>query len=103
MSSIKSLAIFLFIYGHGMSTISRKFEKVLIIVVGTCENYIRPIDPNFRTTHPRIANDRRMIPYFKDCIGALDDTHIAATPPPYDLIRYIGQSSKADTKCSCCC
>jgi hypothetical protein len=63
-------------------------------VVGTCENYIRPIDPNFRTTHPRIANDRRMIPYFKDCIGALDDTHIAATPPPHDLIRYIRRSGK---------
>jgi hypothetical protein len=108
MSSIESLAMFLFICGHGMSnsaiygifnhsgeSISRKFEEVLISVVGTCENYIRPIDPNFRTTHPRIANDRRMMPYFKDCTGALDGTHIVATPPPHDLIRYIARSSKA--------
>jgi len=35
-----------------------------------------------------------MMPHFKDCIGALDGTHISATPPPNDLIRYIGRSGK---------
>jgi hypothetical protein len=35
-----------------------------------------------------------MMPHFKDCIGALDGTHITATPPPHDLIRYIGRSGK---------
>jgi len=34
------------------------------------------------------------MPHFKDCIGALDGTHISATPPPNDLIRYIGRSGK---------
>jgi hypothetical protein len=102
MSAIESLAMFLFMHEHGMSnseiygifnysgeTISRKFEEVLNSVVGMCENYIRPIDPNFRATHPKIANDRRMMLYFKDCIGALDGTHIAATPPPHDLITLL--------------
>ncbi|WVZ50958.1 hypothetical protein U9M48_002156, partial [Paspalum notatum var. saurae] len=28
------------------------------------------------------------------CISALDGTHIIATPPSHDLIRYIGRSSK---------
>ena len=59
-----------------------------------CEDYIRPIDPNFYTTHPRISNDSRMMPYFKDCIGALDGTHISATPPLNDVIIYIGRSRK---------
>jgi hypothetical protein len=40
------------------------------------------VDPNFCTTHPRIANGHRMMPHFKDCIGALDGTHIVATPAP---------------------
>jgi hypothetical protein len=106
MSSIESLAMF-FYCGHGMSnsamhgifnhsgeTISRKFDEVLNSVVGMYDDYIGQIDPNFRTTHPRIANDRRMMPYFKDRIGALDGTHIAATPPPHDLIRYIRRSGK---------
>jgi hypothetical protein len=86
------------IFNHSSDTISRKFEEILISVVGTCENYMRPIDSNFCTTHPRITNDCRIMSYFKDCIGALDGTHIAATPPPHDLIKW-----QSDTKCSCCC
>ena len=108
INSIESLAIFLTVCGHGMSfgaihgvfnhsgeTISRKFEEILFCVVGMCEEYIRPIDPNFCTTHRRITNDHRMMPHFKDCIGALDGTDILATPPRQDLVRYIGRSGKA--------
>lgn len=108
MNSIEALAMFLMACGHGWSngatqyvfnhsgeTISRKFEDVLHCMVAMCEDYIRPIDPNFSTTHPRISNDRRMMPFFKDCIGALDGTHISATPPSHDAIRYFGRSRKA--------
>lgn len=31
--------------------------------------------------HPRIANDTKYKKYFKDCVGALDGTHIAAWVP----------------------
>jgi hypothetical protein len=108
MSSLESLAIFLLVCGQAMSnsgidgifkhsseTISRKFEEVLICMVSMSADYIRPVDPNFSSTHPRITNDRRMMPHFKDCIGALDGTHISATPCPNDLIRYIGRSGTA--------
>jgi hypothetical protein len=108
MSSMESLAIFLVTCGHGWSnsalcnifrhsgeTISRKFHEVLHCVVAMCKAYIRPIDPNFSTTHSRITDDDRMMSHFKDCIGALDGSHIMATPPPEDLIRYIGRSGKA--------
>jgi hypothetical protein len=30
-----------------------------------CEDYIRPIDPNFSTTHLRIIKDSRMKPFLK--------------------------------------
>jgi hypothetical protein len=108
INSVELLAMFLVICGHGMSnsaihgifshsgeTISRKFDEVLNCVVAICKDYIRPIDPNFRTTHQRITDDRRMMPYFKGCIGALDGTHILATPPPHDVVRYIGRTGKA--------
>lgn len=36
-----------------------------------------------------------MAPHFKDYIGALDGTHINATPPPEDVNRYIGRSGQA--------
>jgi hypothetical protein len=108
MSSMESLAIFVLVCGQAMSnrcidgifkhssdTISRKFEEVLICMVATSADYIRPIDPNSSDTHPRIGNDQRMMPHFKDCIGALDGTHISTTPRPNDLIRYIGRSGIA--------
>ena len=108
MSSIEALAIFLVTCGHGWSnsalhgvfkhlgeTLSRKFGEVLNCIMPMCAHYIRPVDPNFTTTHPRICADGRMMPFFKDCIGAVDGTHIAAVPPPHDVIRYIGRSGKA--------
>ncbi|KAH9916121.1 uncharacterized protein BXZ73DRAFT_26861, partial [Epithele typhae] len=30
---------------------------------------------------PRIANDPKLFPFFKDCIGAIDGTHIPVCPP----------------------
>jgi hypothetical protein len=36
-----------------------------------------------------------MMPFFKDCIGAIDDTHVAAVPPSRDQIRYIGRNGRA--------
>ena len=107
ISSMESLAIFLVTCGHCWSNmalqnifnhsgeiISRKFFEVLNCVVGMSEHYIRPIDPNFTTVHGRIRADHRMWPHFKDCIGAIDGSHINATPIPKDLIRYIGRSGK---------
>ena len=108
MSSMESVAIFLLVCGQAMSnsgidgifkhsseTISRKFEEVLICMVAMSADYIRPVDPNFSDTHLRISNDQRMMPHFQNCIGALDGTHISATPRPNDLIRYIGRSDIA--------
>ncbi|WVZ62967.1 hypothetical protein U9M48_012653 [Paspalum notatum var. saurae] len=35
-----------------------------------------------------------MWPHFKDCIGAIDGTHISAIPPPQDFLRYLGRFGK---------
>jgi len=39
-------------------------------------------------THPRVRNDPKMFPYFKDCLGAPDGTHIHAHVPDGDQVRY---------------
>jgi hypothetical protein len=44
--------------------------------------FLVPKDANFRTIHKKIADDRRAFPHFKDCIGALDGTHIRVSLPP---------------------
>ena len=55
---------------------SRKFHEVLDCVVAMAQDYLRPTDPNFRTVHKRIRNDKRAYPHFRYRIGALDGTHI---------------------------
>jgi hypothetical protein len=105
MSTFEALALFLYICGgchsnrgpqnrfkHSGDTISRKFDLVLRSLVKMSKDFVRPKDPNFSTVHGRIRNDRRMWPHFKDCIGAIDGTHILATVKPKDIIRYIGRS-----------
>jgi hypothetical protein len=55
-------------------------------------DFIRPKDPNFRAIHKRIRDDKRAYPHFKDCIGALDGTHIRVSLSPEQQVRYIGKT-----------
>ena len=104
MSTIESLGILLFIcagnesnrkcqnrFKHSGETISRKFEDVLYCLMDMAKDFIRPKDPNFHRIHRRIRYDKRAYPYFKDCIGALDGTHIRVSLPPDEQVRYIGK------------
>lgn len=108
MNTYEMLAIFLFTCGgcesnrrgqnrfkHSGETISRKFHEVLDSVVAMAEDYLRPTDPNFRTVHKRIRDDKRAYPHFRDCIGALDGTHIRVSLSPEEQVRYIGKTGIA--------
>ena len=105
MNTYEMLAIFLFVcagnesnrktqnrFKHSGETISRKFHEVLDSVMDMAHDFIRPKDPNFRAVHKRIRDDRRAYPHFKDCIGALDGTHIRVSLSPEEQVRYIGKS-----------
>src|ERR1041384_4392237 len=105
MSTYEMLAIFLFIcagcqsnrmgqnkFKHSGETISRKFHEVLDYLIAMAEHYLRPTNPNFPTVHKRIRNDNRAYPHFKDCISALDGTHIRVSLSPEEQVRYIGKT-----------
>jgi hypothetical protein len=102
MNTYEALAIFLFIcsgnesnrkcqnrFNHSGETISRKFSEVLDSLMQMAVDFIKPKDANFRTVHKNIADDRRAFPHFKDCIGALDGTHIRISLPPSEQVRYM--------------
>ncbi|KAK2403074.1 hypothetical protein QL285_052545 [Trifolium repens] len=111
MSVQQKVAIFVYILARGASnrdarerfqhsgeTISRAFHEVLEAVCGRSNGYrglardvIRPKDPTFQFVPPQIANDERYMPYFKDCIGCIDGTHIPACIPEADQMRYRGR------------
>ncbi|MFQ6661430.1 hypothetical protein Gotur_029597, partial [Gossypium turneri] len=52
---------------------------------------IAPEDPFFSLIPEQIRNDSRYMPHFKDSIGAINGTHIAAIVPPNEKIPYIGR------------
>ncbi|XP_056176731.1 uncharacterized protein LOC115671314 [Syzygium oleosum] len=98
------VGMFLHILGHGIGnmlaqerfqrsgeTISRYFSLVLDKVCDMGKDLIQPIDREYREVPEKIKKDRRFFPYFKDCIGAIDGTHIPAMVPTYDQIRFIGR------------
>ncbi|XP_066344631.1 uncharacterized protein [Miscanthus floridulus] len=108
INTYEMLAIFLFTCGgcesnrrgqnkfkHSGETISRKFHEVLDCVVAMAQDFLRPTDPNFRNVHKRIRNDKRAYPHFKDCIGALDGTHVRVFLSPEEQVRYIGKTGIA--------
>jgi hypothetical protein len=79
-------------FNHSGETISMKFSEVLDSVMAMAKHFIVPKDANFHTVHKRIAEDRRAYPHFKDCIGALDGTHVRVSLHPNEQVRYIGKT-----------
>ncbi|GMP34808.1 hypothetical protein CsSME_00007530 [Camellia sinensis var. sinensis] len=54
---------------------------------------IRPHNPN--VIPPEIRNNRKHYPWFKDCIGAIDGTHIAAHAPASKRTAYRGSATNS--------
>ncbi|GKE18512.1 putative nuclease HARBI1 [Tanacetum coccineum] len=85
-------------FQHSGETISRAFHDVLEAITarsnsfrGLARDIIRPKDPTFQSTPHQILNDTRYMPYFKDCIGCIDGTHIGASIEVAQQLRYIGR------------
>ncbi|XP_068661826.1 uncharacterized protein [Aristolochia californica] len=66
-------------------SISKYFNKVLDAILKLHSDYIK--QPSERI-HSRILNNSMFYPYFKDCIGAIDGTHIKANIPLEEQPRF---------------
>uniref|UniRef100_A0A2N9HZJ8 DDE Tnp4 domain-containing protein n=1 Tax=Fagus sylvatica TaxID=28930 RepID=A0A2N9HZJ8_FAGSY len=101
MSIKEQVVIFLHTIGHNVrfrvaagrfhrsvETIHRYFRVVLKGVFCLYKHVVRLPD---NETQPDIRNNRRFYPYFKDCIGAIDGTHIRASVPIEIQGRFRGR------------
>jgi hypothetical protein len=67
-------------FERSIATISHNFDRVLKCVVRLAADIIRPKDPEFKQLHRRLRR-RRFYPHFKDCIGAINGTHVRCIVP----------------------
>ncbi|WVZ96112.1 hypothetical protein U9M48_041791, partial [Paspalum notatum var. saurae] len=88
----EQVAMFLYVVGHNqrfkvihqnwrrsVETVSRYFKEVLYAIGELRQEMIKA--PACDETPIKIRNSARWYPYFKDCIGAIDETHIHARLP----------------------
>ncbi|XBI51080.1 hypothetical protein VPH35_033652 [Triticum aestivum] len=75
-------------FWSSMETISRYFKQVLFVVGELRGEMIRR--PSGQTP-PKICGSPRWYPYFKDCIGTIDDTHVNARVPRSQSAAYRGR------------
>ncbi|XP_023741115.1 uncharacterized protein LOC111889213 [Lactuca sativa] len=81
------------LFNHSGETILRHFHKVLDVVVNLSKDIIKP-NANYNETIPEhILNNPRYYPYFKDYIGAIDGTHVKASVPQHEQIKFIGRKN----------
>nr|KAJ0217647.1 hypothetical protein LSAT_V11C300112400 [Lactuca sativa] len=78
-----------FIYGRAKSTTSRCFHRVLHAVVALESYYIQ--QPKGDVVPKEIQEKKRFYPYFKNCVGAIDGTHVRVKVPNRDAPRYRGR------------
>ncbi|KAF6159457.1 hypothetical protein GIB67_032228 [Kingdonia uniflora] len=84
-------------YYRSLETISLQFNEVLDAIV---KLYKVLIVDHGETIHngkvqTQVTDDLRFFPYFKDCLGALDGTHIIASVPEDETIKFrSGRSNK---------
>ncbi|KAG5057034.1 uncharacterized protein LOC114412252 isoform X1 [Glycine soja] len=90
-------------FQHSGETISRHFHNVLEVVCMFAKDIIKPVDPSFRDTPDEILKDARYRPYFRDCIGAIDGTHIRVCVPFHLQGVYIGRKGYTTTNVMAVC
>ncbi|XP_028556144.1 uncharacterized protein LOC114581025 [Dendrobium catenatum] len=78
-------------FQHSSETISMYFSIGLEALVKFSCSVIKPIDPQFGDIPRNILYDHRYMPYFKDCIGAIDGTHVDARVSNAEKAAYIGR------------
>ncbi|XP_022031205.2 uncharacterized protein LOC110932156 [Helianthus annuus] len=77
------------IYRRSRSTTSRCFHRVLRAILSLESHYLQ--QPKGDVVPKEIQEKKRFYPFFKDCVGAIDGTHVRVKVPNKDAARYRGR------------
>jgi len=89
-------------FRRSLQTVSRNFAEVLDSIMRLAFDIVRPKDPQFGTIHPKLQ-EARFWPHFKDCIGAIDGSHIPVTMPLSEQPKYIAHHGYASQNVMAVC
>ncbi|XVF49325.1 hypothetical protein PTKIN_Ptkin04bG0002300 [Pterospermum kingtungense] len=78
-----------FYFQRSGETVSRHFHNVLRAVISLEGELLK--QPTGSEVSLEIQNSQRIYPYFKDCIGAIDGTHIRVKVPKEQAARFRGR------------
>ncbi|CAL5367067.1 unnamed protein product [Camellia sinensis] len=78
-------------FQHSGETVSRHFHAVLDAMKLFAEQHCKPTRAQ-TSRHPKLRSRGKYIP-FKNCIGALDGTHVQAVLPVRDAGTYYGRKA----------
>ena len=87
-------------FQHSGETVSRHFHRVLQALNRLVPYYIKLPENQIPTT---ISSNPKFYPFFSDCIGALDGTHIAAKVPAYQAAAYRNRKGFLSQNVLACC
>ncbi|XP_059461071.1 protein ALP1-like isoform X1 [Corylus avellana] len=104
MSIKEQVLIFLHIIGHNVRfrVVGGRFYRSIrsihryfkVVLGGALTLYKHLIKQPDNSTPLKIRNSRRFYPYFKDCVGAIDGTHIRASVPVEIQGRFRGRKDQ---------
>nr|XP_043639084.1 putative nuclease HARBI1 [Erigeron canadensis] len=77
------------LYCQSESAVNRDFHKVLNTIISLENQYIQ--QPTGEVVQKKIQEKKSFYPFFKDCIGAIDGTHIRVKVSNKDAPRYRGR------------
>ncbi|KAK2442379.1 hypothetical protein QL285_013576 [Trifolium repens] len=78
-----------FFFNRSGETVSRHVHNVLHAILALGEEFL--VQPSGANVPPQILNNSRFYPFFKDCIGAIDGTHIRIKVPRAEAPRFRGR------------
>ncbi|TXG70067.1 hypothetical protein EZV62_005002 [Acer yangbiense] len=86
--NVKNRAISFFFRRSG-ETISRHFHRVLRSIISLEDQFLQ--QPTGSNVSLEVRSSNRFYPYFKDCVGAIDGTHVRVKVSRDDAPRYCGR------------